>query len=181
MCRQNLQCFGGEGQARIGLLQEMLGQRHDVFHTLPQRRHAQTNLAQPMIQIAPEAAGFHHVLQILIGGRDDTHVHGHFAGTPQPVVRHAIQDTQKLYLHARFQFADLVQEQRPVMRQFEQPRFGGVGAAEGAFFVAKQLAFYQMLRQGGATDVYPRLGASQGIMMDGPGNQFLAGAAFACN
>ena len=94
MCLQDIERSLGEVQPRVGLLQEMLGQGHNVFAAFAQRRHSQTNLSQAMVQVPTEAAGIHHVLQILIGRCHDTHVHGYFPGTPQPVVCHAIQHAQ---------------------------------------------------------------------------------------
>ena len=159
----------------------MFRQRHDILDALAQRRHAQANLPQTVIQVAAELPVLHHGLQILIGGGHNAHVNGHFSSSTQPVVCHAIQDSQQLHLHAGFQLAHFVQEQRSVVCQFEQPRLGRIRAAEGASFVAEQFTFHQMLGQRRATDIHPGLGAAQRVVVHGSGDYLFAGTAFAGN
>src|SRR5579859_4320814 len=105
-------------------MEEMFRQGHNVFTTLTQRRNAQANLAQAMVQIVAELSGLNHLLEILIGGGDDSNVNRHFSCSAQPIVRDAIQNPEKLYLHPRFKLAHFVQEQSSVMRQFEQTGLG---------------------------------------------------------
>ena len=57
-------------------------------------------------------------------------------------------------------------------------RCGG-RAGEGAFFVAEQFAFQQVFRNGGAVDGEEGPAIALAVMIDGAGDEFLAGAAFA--
>ena len=66
-----------------------------------------------------------------------------------------------------------------MVSHLKQARFLAVGTAKSAFFVAKQLTFSQVVGQGGAVDVHERPVATQGILVNGAGDHFLAGAGLA--
>ena len=59
----------------------------------------------------------------------------------------AFQEPQQLGLHGLGQLADLVQEKRAAGGHLEQARAVLVGAGEGPFAMAEQLAFDQVFRQ----------------------------------
>src|SRR5208283_604258 len=71
---QGTQSLVRKAQRGIVLTQEMFGDRHNILDTLPQRWNPQLNLAQTMVQIAPEPAGANHLLEILIGRRDNADI-----------------------------------------------------------------------------------------------------------
>ena len=75
--------------------------------------------------------------------------------------------------------ADLVEKQRAAVALLELADAAAVGAGEGALLVAEQLAFQQVLRDGGAVEGQERCFAPGAVLVDGPGDQFLAGAALA--
>ena len=54
-----------------------------------------------------------------------------------------------------------------------------VGAGEGALLVAEQLALQQRLGDGGAVDRQERLVGPAAVLVEGAGDQLLAGAALA--
>ena len=54
-----------------------------------------------------------------------------------------------------------------------------VGATEGAFFVAEELAFGEIIGERGTVDIDKRAMAAQGILVDGAGDHFLTGTGFA--
>ena len=54
-----------------------------------------------------------------------------------------------------------------------------VGAGEGAAFVAEQLALQQRFGDGGAVDGQERRGGPAAVVVQGAGDQLLAGAALA--
>ena len=57
----------------------------------------------------------------------------------------------------------------------------GLGAGEGAAFVAEQLALQQRLGNGRAIDGDERLVGAVAVLVDGAGDQFLAGAGLAAD
>jgi hypothetical protein len=76
-------------------------------------------------------------------------------------------------------FGDFVQEQRAAFGLLEEAFAIHVGAGEGAFDGAEELAFDQFAGQGGAVDLDERAFAAGAEVVDEVGDDFLAGAAFA--
>ena len=130
-----------------------------------------------MIQVRAEPTFFHSLRQVGVSGRNDAGGRLNLPCPTQPVIRLAVEHAKKLGLHARIQFADLVQKQRPAGRCFKQALLDSVGSAEGALFVAEQLAFNQVFRESGAVHVYERPVFSRRIVVDGARHQLFAHAA----
>src|SRR5438045_3798990 len=131
-----------------------------------------------MIQVWPEFPGLNGIFECNVGRSHDAHVHSNFFSTSETVVRYAIQDTQQFHLGLDIQFTDLVQKKRAGAGGFKQTGFHAVGSAKSALLVAEQFAHDQMFRKSAAVEIYPWLGASEGIVMNRASNQFLAAAAF---
>src|SRR5580704_13912657 len=144
----------------------MFSQRDHVFRPLTQRWNSQLKLAQAMEKILAEAPFTHGCFQILIGCGDDPHIHCDLAMAAQTVIRSSVQHAQQLYLNMRWKLADFIQKERSLVSQFEKPRLRGIGAAEGPFFVAKQFALDQVLRQSRAVDVDPGFTVPVGEFVD---------------
>src|SRR5207253_3832887 len=68
-------------------------------------------------------------------------------------------------------------EERAAADLLELADAPAVGAGEGALFVAEQLAFEQVLRDGSAIEGQERRLGSRAVLVDGAGDQLLAGAA----
>ena len=75
--------------------------------------------------------------------------------------------------------ADFVEEQRAAVGLLELADPPAVGAGERPALVAEQLAFQQRLRDGRAVDRQERAATAAAMVVDGAGDQFLAGAALA--
>ena len=127
-------------------------QRRQVLQPLAQRRQADREHVEPEEQVLAEVAVRDGVLEPAIGGRHDAHVHPLRGFGAQPLQLPGLERAQQLGLRVRAQVADLVEEQRPLVRQLEpaQPPLGGAG--EGAPLVAEHLGLHQVARDGGAVD-----------------------------
>ena len=79
----------------------------------------------------------------------------------------------------QLQFADFIEEKRTFVGQFEQAGLGRIGACKRAFFIAEQLALYQVFGKSGAVDVDPRAAAPVRGLVNRAGDEFLAGSRFA--
>ena len=75
--------------------------------------------------------------------------------------------------------ADLIEEKRAAVALLEPADALGDGAGEGAFLMAEEFAFEELLGDGGAVDGDEILPAALAVMVDGAGDEFLAGAALA--
>ena len=69
-----------------------------------------------------------------------------------------LQHAQQLHLHDRAHLADLVEEDRALLGDLDQPLLVAVGAGERAAHVAEQLGVEQRLGQRAAVDA-PRTAA----------------------
>jgi len=132
-----------------------------------------------VIEIGPEAPFLNGGFEIPVGRYDQPDVHGDFLDAADAKEARAIQHAEQFHLEPCVQLAILVEKQSSAIRHFEQTRLGGVGAAEGALFVAEQLALQQILRQRGAVYVHPRLRRARGEMMDRSRDDFFSRPAFA--
>ena len=92
-----------------------------------------------------------------------------------------MQPTQDLGLQGQRHVADLVEEDGTAVALLELADAPAVGAGEGALFVAEQLAFQEVLRDGRTVQRQERRLGPRAVLVDGAGDQFLAGAAFAGN
>ena len=97
----------------------------------------------------------------------------------QPLELALLQHAQQLDLRRQVQLADLVEEQRAALGQLEAALLRRVGAGERAFLVAEQLRLDQILRQRRAADLDERLLRPRRVVVDGVGDQLLAGARLA--
>ena len=94
------------------------------------------------------------------------------------IVAGAVQHAQQLHLHAAIQVSDFIQQERAAIRHLKQAGLGRIGSAEGAFFVAEQLAFEKIFGKRRAVDVHPGFGIAARVMVNGARDHFLAAAAF---
>ena len=76
-------------------------------------------------------------------------------------------------------FADLVEQEGAAVRRLEFTEAAGDGAAEGAPLMAEQLAFQQVLGDGGAVQRDEGAGGAAGAAVDVAGQHLLAAAALA--
>ena len=90
-----------------------------------------------------------------------------------------LEDPEQLHLEIGGELADLVEEERAPVGQLEAARLRRRRAGEGALLVAEQLAFDEVRRQGRAVDRDERRASAGARLVDGVGQQLLAGARLA--
>ena len=96
-------------------------QLDDVLPPSAQGRDRDFQHVEAVEQILPEALGGDELVEVDVGRRDDAHVHsGHpvVADAPDLVL---LEHAQELALHVQRDFGYFVEEQRPVVGQFEKP------------------------------------------------------------
>src|SRR5262249_19542722 len=124
-----------------GLLREERNQQRNVPATFAQRRQMNRKDIQAVKQIAAKLSIRDHLLQIGVGGGDQTHVNFLRARTAQAFELAFLQNAQQLGLQLQRDVADLVQKQRAFVRQLEPPDALRDRASKRAPFVAEELAF----------------------------------------
>jgi hypothetical protein len=104
-------------------LQKKVRQQQDIRFALPQRRHVDGKHVQPVIQVAAEGILLHGLLQVLVGGRDDAHVHLEGPVPADPLEFPLLQNAQQPHLHVGLDAADFVQEDGPLWASSKRPGF----------------------------------------------------------
>src|SRR5579859_30486 len=138
---------------RIGvLLEEVIGEKLDIFAAIAQRRHLDGNDAHAIVKIFTEGTVRDHLLQVLVGGSDHAYVDGRFLGASDGADGALLQYAQQLYLHGDAHLADLVEEDGAAAGHLEQPALVLAGPGERALHVAEELAFQKRFRKSTAVD-----------------------------
>src|SRR5207253_9025093 len=75
----------------------------------------------------------------------------------------------------------LVQQERPAVGVLDLALLLTLRAGKGAFFMAEKLALQEVLWDRAAIDRNERPCFTRAVAMNGPGHQFLAGAALPCD
>ncbi len=160
-------------------LQEARGENRNVGRTLAQRRQVDGDQVDAIEQILAKFAARHHVRQRAVGRRDDAHVHLAPRARPEHFVGAILQHAQHLHLRGGVEVADLVEEDRPAVRELEAALAIVPRVREGAAHVAEHLAFEERRRDAAEIhfDERPRL--TPAVAMDRFRHELLAGAALA--
>ncbi|MGB2906107.1 MAG: hypothetical protein WBB73_03345 [Candidatus Aminicenantaceae bacterium] len=135
------------------------------------------NYIQPEVQILAKIPVFDLFFQVLVGGGYDPHIHLIDPAGTHLLDLALLQDTEDLCLRLEAHVANLVQENGPVVRQFE---FAGLllrCPGKSALDMAEQFALDQLLGNGGAVDLDKGILAAQALGMHGPGDELLPGPA----
>ena len=112
-------------------------------------------------------------------GRDQPHVGADGLIAADALERLLLEQPEDLGLEGQRHVADLVEKKGSPVALLELADAAPVGSGEGALLVPEQLAFQQILGDGGAIQRQERHLGSGAVSIDGTGDQFLAGAALA--
>ena len=122
-----------------------------------------------------------HRRQVAVGRGDQPHVDAERPRAAEALELVLLQHAQDLGLRVRAHVADFVEEQRAAVGLLEAADALLVGAGERALFVAEQLRFEQVLLQRGAVHLDEVARGAVRVVVDGAGDQLLAGAGFAAD
>ena len=103
----------------------MADQPRDVVRPLAQRRQHEREHVQPVVEVLAEAAVGHHPGQVAVGGRDHPHVDLDRLRAAEALELLLLQDAEQLGLQLRGDVADLVEEERPLVRPARSGRPSG--------------------------------------------------------
>ncbi len=148
---------------------------------LPQGRHGDRHHVQPVEQILAERPLRDRVFKIAVRRGDDARVDADRLLAAYALKRLLLQDAQQLHLRVHAHVADLVEEERASVRLLKPADAARIGAGESAFLMTEKLAFQQRLRNGTTIHRDERLIGPRAVLIDRPGDQFLAGASLAAD
>ena len=160
-------------------LEEQPRQLREIVDALAQRRHADRNDVDPVVQVLAEPAVLHRLLEIDVGRRHQAEVGLDRLQAADALDLAFLNRPQQLGLQVEAQVADLVEEQRASGRELELAELLLVRAGERAALVAEQRALDQFVRDGGEIDGDERRLAAARLAVHQPREQLLAGAALA--
>src|SRR5262249_29461438 len=98
---------------------EFFGQKRNIFAALPQRWNMDWHDIQAEEKVLAEFLLFDALLQIAVGGREDSHINRYGAVPPHPLELTLLKHSQQLGLDIGCDFAYLVQQNGPSVSQFE--------------------------------------------------------------
>ncbi len=180
---QRLQRFGSEAHFATAGAGQLRGdgfhQRRQVLTALAQRGHFDREHVEAVEQILAELALGDAGLQVAVGRGHHAHVAADGLVATDALEAAFLQHAQQLHLHRQAHVADLVEQQGAAFGHFETALARGQCASEGTLFVAEQLAFQQVRRNGAAIDRHERAITARRTLVDRARHHFLAGAGFA--
>src|SRR5262249_20293900 len=162
-------------------LGEVASEHRNIVAPLTQWRQHDRKHAQTVIEVVAELTVRDHPRQVPVRRRHQPHVHADGVRATQALELLLLQSAEKLGLQFQGDVADLIEEQRPLVGQLEAADLLHDGAGKGAFLVAKQLALQQPGGDGGTVELDEGPLPARAQVVEGAGNQFLAGASFAAH
>jgi len=121
----------------------------DILAAFVERRQADGEFRQAVIQVFAETPRSDLLLQVLVGGRHQQHPAVAFRIVPQPHEAAVVQETQQLHLGLGIGISDLIQEDNAPLGLLQNPAPVAIGPGEGPFFVTEQLRIGQVAGIGG--------------------------------
>src|SRR5215208_4826658 len=101
-------------------LQKVIDQNRNVLAALAKRRHIDRQHIDSVIKIVTKATVRHHRTQVAIRGGNHTHVNTDLVCTTNTPDLSLLKRTQELRLHADVELPNLIEEQRPAIRDLKQ-------------------------------------------------------------
>ena len=180
---QGLQRLVGEAHFAAAGAGQLRGDGHhqvgQVVGALAQRGHLDGEHIQAVEQVLAEVTVGDPRFQVAVGGGDHAHIAADGLVAADAFEAALLQHAQQLDLHRQAHVADLVQQQGAAFGHLEAALARAQRTGERALFMAEQLAFQQVGRDGAAVDGHERSVAARRLVVDGARHHFLAGAGFA--
>ena len=158
---------------------ELLGQERDILHVVAQRRHVDGDDIEAEIKVLPEFLALDRIFQTAVGGGEDADIDLDGAVASDALKFAFLQDAEELGLDLRGDFADFVKKNGAAVGQLETAFALVERAGERTLFVAEEFAFNEVFRDGGAVDLDEWSIGPRALAVEGAGDEFLSGAAFA--
>jgi hypothetical protein len=128
----------------------MMHECDDVFRPSPEVRQTDDVDRESMEQIGPESPFRHHVVEVAMRRRDDSHVDLNAGVRADRSHLALFQHAQEHRLRGRRQLPDLVEEQRPAVCISHEATSTFMRARERAAHVTKELRLDERFRKRGA-------------------------------
>src|SRR5438128_619716 len=168
-----------EGKGEV--LQKIFGQQEHILAAFAQGREAHLDDVEPVEQVLAELVLGNRLDDITVGGCQQPDLNTQFLGAADAGECAVLQEAEELGLERTAHIGNFIQENRATIGFFDPARLLSERAGESASFMAKELAFEQGFRDGGAVDPDIVGLAATAETVEGAGYQLFAGAALAEN
>jgi hypothetical protein len=162
-------------------LEEVLREQRNILGPFAQCRHANHYGAHAKIKVAAELLVANQLTQIGMTGGDQPNVELTLLHISQPSKLLLFQDFQQLWLNLEIHVANLIEENRPSLRNFQKSKLSLQSAGECASFVAKKFAFEELSPEAGAVQIYEWFLSSRAAVVNPPRQNSLSRAGFSGN
>ena len=168
-----------ERSPRAELAREVLDEQQDVLAALAQRRQAQHDDREPVVEVEAEPAVVDLGAEVAVGRGDHARVELELGRAADAAKPPALEHAEQRGLIGGRQLADLVEEHRAAVRALERADVRAIGAGERAALVAEQLAREQRRRRARRSRRDERLRGAPDARVQRLGDALLAGARLA--
>ena len=161
------------------LLRKVSDESGKIFQAFTQGRQGKGKDEDAVKEIAAKFIFLDQVFEVAVRGDDDANIDLDGLVATDALDFAFFQDAEKFGLHGDGHVANFIEKKRAAFGLFE---FAGVAAGragEGALFVAEQLGFDELGRDGSAIQSDESVFVARGFFVDGAGDEFFAGAGFA--
>ena len=147
----------------------------------PQGWDVDSDCAEPVIEVFPEAFVPKHLLQVAVGGCNDLDVQGNFFRASKGSNALLLKNAQKFDLGFERDFGNLIQKDGPCISRSEKARGFVYGTGKSPFFVSEQFAFKEFF--GNSTAIHGHKGIRDAIafVVDVLSDQVFSSTAFSCD
>ncbi len=160
-----------------GLLQEVIAEQRDIVAPLAERRQAEGDDVEAIVEVLAELPLGDQFLDIPVGRGHEPDIERDQLLAADPADLSLLEHAEQVDLRLGGHLADLVEEERAPLRHLEPAGLLTKGAAESPLLVSEQLALDERFRHRADVDGDERAVASRAQAVDGPGDQLLARAA----
>jgi len=136
---------------------EVIEEHRNVIDSLAERRHANANHVEAIVEIETELAFGNQFTEITARRRDDAHIDVTEARVADALQLAELQKPQQERLHAGAAVADFVEHHGAAVRRLEHALVIADRAGEAAAQMAEQLGLEQRIGDTGAVDHPQRL------------------------
>src|SRR5580700_3493214 len=152
----------------------MIDEQRNILAALAKRREFESDHVEAVVKVFAETSFAHQAEQIDIRSGDDAHVHLDRFGAAQAHEFAFLDDPQEFGLSLQANGRDFVKENGALIGYLEESFLGSDRARECAPYMAEELGFEKIDRDGAAIDRYERLVCTGRCGMNRLGNKFLS-------
>src|SRR5215471_7902620 len=158
---------------------KVMHEHRDIIRALTQWRHQDGKNVESVEQIAAELALRDRLAEITVGRGNHTNINPDRGAAANALELLFLEHAQQLDLYVRWKLADLVEEDRTAVGQFESSHALVRGPGKSALLVAEEFAFDKTGREHGAVDLdqWPVTAGTSGMYRTC--NQLLTGSSLA--